>query len=259
MKRKTFPRPLTWLLAVLLAAALASCAGSQRKDDESRQEGELHLQMGINHLLKGNLELAYFELTKAEKLLPRNPDVHFALGTVYLNRKEPERAIESFRRTLSLNSSHSDAMNNMGFAYSMLERWDDAILYAQKALDQLGYQTPEKALTIIGWAYYKKGDAGKAVDYLNRARDIRPGMPDTENKMATIYLEQGRLDKAKVILRDLVKKVPGFARARLNMGVVYYREKDLRAAKREFKAVLDLVEGDSEEARLAKGYLDLIE
>jgi hypothetical protein len=67
------------------------------------------------------------------------------------------------------------------------------------------------------------------------------------------------LDKAKVILLDLKKKTPNFAAARLNLGIVYYKEKDFVAARREFKAVVDLVDRNSEEARLARGYLDLIE
>jgi Flp pilus assembly protein TadD len=114
-------------------------------------------------------------------------------------------------------------------------------------------------MTIIGWSYYKKGDAARALDILNRALNIKGNQPDTENRIATIYLEEGRLDKAKVILVELKKKVPNFADARLNLGIVYYKEKDFVAARREFKTVLDLVDIKSEEARLARGYLDLIE
>jgi tetratricopeptide (TPR) repeat protein len=94
---------------------------------------------------------------------------------------------------------------------------------------------------------------------LNRALNIKDNQPDTENRIATIYLEEGRLDKAKIILLDLVKRVPNFSSARLNLGIVYYKERDIVAARREFNAVVDLVDRQSEEARLARGYLDLIE
>jgi len=217
------------------------------------------MQMGSNYLNKGNIELAMFELTKAARLIPRDPEVHFALGTVYLLREEPELAVEEFQRTLELDKKHADAFNNLGYAYLKLGKWDEAIESCQKALDEVSYDTPERAMTIIGWAYYKKGESVRGLDMLKRALNIKDNQPDTENKIATIYIEEGRLDKAKIILSELAKRVPKFASARLNLGIVYYKERDFVAARREFKAVLDLVDRQSEEARLARGYMDLIE
>lgn len=245
------------VLAVLVL--LTACAGTgDRKDDEQR-EGVIHMQMGSNYLHKGNIEMALFELTKASRLIPRDPDVHFALGTVHLLREEYELAIEEFRRTVDLKKDHADAYNNMGFAYLKTQSWDEAIQASRKALELVNYDTPERAMTIMGWAYYKKGEPAMALDMLGRALKIRDNQPDTENKIATIYLEEGRLDKARAILLDLAARVPKFASARLNLGIVYYKERDFVAARREFRAVLDLVERNSEEARLARGYLDLIE
>lgn len=236
-----------------------SCAGAPQKRENDRREGEMHKQMGSNYLSKGNIELALFELTKASRLIPRDPDVHFALGTVHLLREETELARDEFLRTIALDRNHADAYNNLGYTYLKLGMWDEAIEASRKALDEVSYDTPERAMTIIGWAYYKKGDPARALDMLNRALAIKDNQPDTRNRIATIYLEQGRLDKAKVILTDLVRKEPNFASARLNLGIVYYKERDFVAARREFNAVVDLVDRTSEEARLARGYLDLIE
>jgi Tfp pilus assembly protein PilF len=236
-----------------------SCAGTNKRGEETTKEGEIHLQMGSNYLHKGNLELAYFELSKASRLIPLNPDVHFALGTVHVLRNELELAIREFETTIDLDQTYADAYNNLGFSYLKLEQWDKAIKASSKALDQVTYETPERALTIMGWAHYKKGDPARALDLLKRSLEIRNQQPDTENRMATIYLEQGRIDKAKNILVDLVKRAPEFANARLNLGIVYYKEKDVLAARKEFRAVLDLVDQKSEEGRLARGYLDLIE
>jgi type IV pilus biogenesis/stability protein PilW len=238
---------------------LISCAGTEKRGEETTKEGEIHLQIGSNYLQKGNLELAHFELTKASRLIPHDPDVHFALGTVHVLRNELELAIKEFERTIELDQDYADAYNNLGFSYLQLKQWDHAIEASVKALDQVAYETPERALTIMGWAHYKKGDPARAIELLGRALEIRPQQPDAENRMATIYLEEGRVDKSKNILVNLVKRVPEFAGARLNLGIVYYKEKDILAARREFKAVLDLVDQKSEEGRLARGYLDLIE
>lgn len=251
---------IVMILTVLLSSVfILSCAGTSKQRSDDQREGEMHMQMGSNYLNKGNVELALFELTKASRLIPRNPDVHFALGTVHLLREEPELAREEFQKTIEIDKKHADAYNNLGYAYLKLGRWDEAIESCQKALEEVSYDTPERAMTIIGWAYYKKGEPGRALDMLNRALNIKDNLPDTENRIATIYLEEGRLDKAKILLVDLARRVPKFASARLNLGIVYYKERDFVAARREFNAVVDLVDRKSEEARLARGYLDLIE
>lgn len=247
------------IIIFLLSLILPGCAGTDRRSEETAREGEIHLQIGSNYLHQGNLELAHFELTKASRLIPRNPDVHFAIGTVHLLRDDLELAINEFKKTIELDGNYADAYNNLGFAYLKLERWDQAIESSSRALEQVQYETPERALTIMGWAYYRKGDPVRAVDLLERALEIRPHHPDAENKLAMIYLEQGRIDKSKKILIDLVNRVPTFASARLNMGIIYYKERDVLAARKEFKAVLDLVDQKSDEAQLARGYLDLIE
>jgi Tfp pilus assembly protein PilF len=214
---------------------------------------------GTAALNKGNIELALFKLTKASRLIPDNPDVHFALGTVHLLREEPELAMEAFKKTIEIDKKHGDAYNNLGYAYLKLGMWDEAIESCQKALDEVSYDTPERAMTIIGWAYYKKGESVRGLNMLKRALNMKENQPDAENRIATIYLEEGRLDKAKAILLDLAKRYPNFSSARLNLGIVYYKERDIVAARREFKAVVELVDRKSEEARLARGYLDLIE
>lgn len=247
------------VLLFSMILVLPGCAGTDRRNEENAREGDIHLQIGSNYLHKGNLEMALFELTKASRLIPQNPDVHFALGTVYLLRDDLEPAIDEFKKTVDLDKGYADAYNNLGFAYLKGKQWDQAIAASARALEQVQYETPERALTIMGWAYYKKGDPARAVDLLGRALEIRPLQPDAENKLATIYLEQGRTDKSKEILVDLVKRAPEFASARLNLGIVYYKERDVLAARKEFRAVLDLVDQKSDEARLARGYLDLIE
>jgi len=247
---------LTILVGLLL---VLSCAGTREKKNEIAREGEIHLQIGTNYLNKGNLEMAHFELNKAARMIPENPEVHFALGTVHVLREDLELAIKEFKRTIELDSHYADAYNNLAFSYLKSGRLDEAIQASEKALQEVTYETPERALTIIGWAHYKKGDPARALDYLGRALETRPNHPDAENKIATIFLEEGRTDKAKNVLLDLVKRVPNFAGARLNLGIVFFKEQDILAARKEFQAVMDLVDPKSEEGRLAQGYLDLLE
>ncbi len=117
---KRYLKILSISLVLLSHLLLLSCAGTQGQKENDRREGEIHMQMGSNYLNKGNVELALFELTKASRLIPRNPEVHFALGTVHLLREEPDLAVEEFNKTVDINRKHADAYNNLGYAYLKL-------------------------------------------------------------------------------------------------------------------------------------------
>jgi len=237
----------------------SSCATTGEQKIENKQEGALHFQLGVNYLVKGNVEMAYFELGKAARLMPKDPEIHFALGTVHVAREDYHRALDEFRQTVRLNPEFADAYNNMGFVYFKLEQYDKAIEYCRKALDQISYQTPEKALTIMGDSYYKKGDNTQAIESLKRALGINPDEPRPSNTLALIYLESGKVSEAKEILIELIGRHPKYPGAHLNLGIAYYKERDFRAAKKQFETVIELAERNSEDSQLARGYLDLID
>jgi len=250
------------ILTIAFTAAmlvLISCASNPEKKADDSREGDLHYQIGVTYLAKGNVEMANFELSKAVRLMPADPKVRFAMGTVFLYKGQTDRAIVEFIEVIKLDPHHADAYNNLGAAYVRLEKWDMAIQACSKALDQIGYQTPEKALTIIGWYYFKKGDSTQALNYLKRALDIKADSPDTSNKISEVYLTEGNLEKAQRTLSELVRRYPKFIGARLNLGITYYKLRDLTGARKEFNAVLRLADRTSEVAGLARGYLDLIE
>ena len=143
-RNRWFVRCMIVGMWIFLCSSCASTGNKQGIDE--KQEGALHFQIGVSYLVKGNTEMAYFELGKAARLQPKNPDIHFALGTVHVAREDYQRALEEFKRTVRLDKEFADAYNNMGFVYFKLEQWDKAIEYCRKALDQISYQTPEKAL-----------------------------------------------------------------------------------------------------------------
>jgi len=56
-----------------------------------------------------------------------------------------------------------------------------------------------------------------------------------------------------------VTRYPKYVGARLNLGITYYKMRDMIGAKKEFRAVLRLTDSKSDNAKLARGYLDLLE
>jgi len=97
----------------------------------------------------------------------------------------------------------------------------------------------EAALVQLGNVLLRQGDFGKAAEYLNRARAIRP-----EDATAALYYgealeKSGDLAGAKTALEECVKLNPKqSAEARVVLGRVYLGLGDASAAEDQFEAVL---------------------
>lgn len=256
MKRKSI-LPVSVLL-VLFAASCATPTKQGAASQDPKVEAEIQYQSGIQAMSKGNWELAYFSLAKAVRLNPDDPKIHYALGTTQMGRGQLEEARKELSQTIKLDAKFADAYNNLGVVAMRQERWDEAIALFQKALEQLDYQTPESALTNIGWAYRRKNDLPKAVEYLNRAISINPEGVVTRRNLAEVYIAAGRLEKAREILLKLLDAEPGYAPGHLQLGIVFYKNKENAKAKEEFSTVIKLVPG-SEDAATARSYLDIID
>jgi type IV pilus biogenesis/stability protein PilW len=250
------------LLVFLVPLFWASCAttstGPSSKLDDPGTEAEIQYQSGVAAMAKGNWELAYFNLLKASRLSPKVAKIHYALGTTQLYRKDFEDARKELNETLRLDQKFADAYNNLGVVALRQEKWDEAIALLEKALLQIDYQTPEKALTNIGHAYFKKKDYPKALEYLNRALAIDPELEEARRNLAGVFLAAGRLDKARDLLLKILDHDPGYAAGHLQLGIVFYKNQETAKAKEEFAAVVKLVPG-SEDASTARSYLDLID
>ena len=75
----------------------------------------------------------------------------------------------------------------------------------------------EDYLNLAGVVYRRLGNAEKALDYLKRGLEIKPGSPYLLNNIANIYLDVDRLDEAENILSALILNYPDFADAKINM------------------------------------------
>ena len=72
----------------------------------------------------------------------------------------------------------------------------------------------EDYLNLAGVVYRRLGNAEKALDYLKRGLEIKPGSPYLLNNIANIYLDVDRLDEAENILSALILNYPDFADAK---------------------------------------------
>src|SRR6266404_5050412 len=161
------------------------------------------LNLGIALLSQQKLGPARASLEEATRLLPNDPYAWYNLGLVYKDTGETEKAIEAFQHVAQL-SPEADAHYFLGYLYSQLQRYDEAIAEFQKALSAFPYHASSEFG--IARAFQRKGDSESARQHLERFKKIT-----TEHLGAPFgagYGDQGRFSLAELGRSGVVSAPP---------------------------------------------------
>jgi len=161
------------------------------------------LNLGISLLSQQKLEQARAALEEATRLVPNDPYAWYNLGLVYKDTGEPEEGIAAFQRVTQL-SPEADAHYFLGYLYSQLQRYDEAIAEFQKAIAAFPYHASSEFG--IARAFQRKGDSDSARQHLARFQKIT-----TEHLGAPFgagYGDQGRFSLAELGRSGLLTAPP---------------------------------------------------
>ncbi len=147
-------RGLTLLIISSAFFALCACETAPK----NKEAAQLHLQIGTAQLSGGNYPLAMKELQEANELDPENEMIENNLGLAYFVREKYELAEKHLSIALKIKPTYTDALNNLARIHIELGRYDIAIKELERVLNDLTYQSAEKAWVNLGLAYFKKGD-----------------------------------------------------------------------------------------------------
>ncbi len=134
--------------------------------------------------------LNYLDLAKQQE--PDNPSFHFAEGALYERIGEPEKAKESYRRSIELDPDFFDVNYNMGVVY-----YNEAVRMlevANEIMDNVEYEKARDAAFEV---------LKKSIPYLEQAHVINPGHTDTMETLRILYYRLGMEDKLEDMNRKL--------------------------------------------------------
>ncbi|MEK6280157.1 MAG: tetratricopeptide repeat protein [Acidobacteriota bacterium] len=114
-------------------------------------------------------------IAEYQKILERRPDnatAHTLIGMLDDSRKNYDAAAESYRKALGKDQNAVIAANNLAWLYAVNGKGnlDEAVRLAQGVV-QKNPNIPGFVDT-LGWVYYKKGLYGAAVEQLQKAVDL---------------------------------------------------------------------------------------
>lgn len=236
------------------------------------KEGYQNLQDSkeLRRIRKFQEELYYehsFILYRTEELSPQQKiqqyesaqKAHsfFNKGTELFQAEDFSGAAEQFKKAVETKPDFLEAYQNLAASYFRAELYQESIEAAKKALEI----KPDSAQTLklISVAYSSLGNEKAALEYQDKFK----GLPDAEFSpeeifnMAVTAANEGRDEEAAEYFKKATEMKPDFALAYYQLGITYYRLKNMEGAKAALEKYLEL-EPEGENAKIAETLLKYI-
>ena len=131
---------------------------------------------------------------------------------------EYEKAIADFKAALQVDSSSTEALNNMGLYYCDAGKFGESIEALNKAIKMK--PDYKMALYNLGNTYAKMGDYRTAMFHYNRAVKVDPKYSDALNNIGNCYSVLNLRDSAYIYYQQATAADPTNTKALINMGVI---------------------------------------
>lgn len=170
---------------------LGGCASnSQFNKPQPERAAEINLELGVEHLRKGNLQQAKDKIDRALEQNPRYGRAHLIAGMLY-NRLGDERKAEShYERAISLEPKNPEFKNNYAVYLCQQKEYERGRKVALEAAADPLYKTPEAAFLNAGNCALSSGDMKVAEEDLRKALAARPRFSEALFQMADLEYRQ---------------------------------------------------------------------
>jgi uncharacterized protein (TIGR03790 family) len=157
----------------------------------------------------GNHEDAERDYTEAFQLEPRLSEIGIRLATLYSTRGDNAKAIETYRRVLSVAPGNIVAMNNLAYALAEFQHDPtDALPLAERAY--AGSRNSPIVADTLGWIHHLLGDDHLAAPLVEQALQVTD-VADIQLHAAFVHAGLGDPARARTELDAAIKLDPTFA------------------------------------------------
>jgi tetratricopeptide (TPR) repeat protein len=205
----------------------------------------------------GEYEKAIEANKRALQLLPGSASIEYNLGVTYLAMGKMDEAESSFRRAIELmptNAQHRGAMADLMLKQG---RVDEALAYAEEAL-RLAPEDP-KVHMLMADVQRRRGETAEVLKHVRRATQLDPNELSARRQLCQLLLTMGNGTndtEAIPACTRWVEMEPASSQAHHALALAYSRTKEYEAAKRELSQALEIDPGYAP-ARLSLGLLQL--
>ncbi|MGA7415069.1 MAG: tetratricopeptide repeat protein [Bryobacteraceae bacterium] len=146
------------------------------------------------YALRGNMDNAVKEFQEALELRPNEPELHDALGEVYLDQHNYDAAQSELEKALALDDSRAHTLYLLGRVYVEQKYNEKAVPILERAL-RLQPDLPETN-SLLGTAYLRLGQTANAVPRLEKAAST-DHYGNVHYQLYQAYRKLGQPDRAQ--------------------------------------------------------------
>jgi type IV pilus assembly protein PilF len=181
--------------------ALGGCASNNNvTTPQPEKAAEINLELGIEHLRKGNLQQAKDKIDRALEQNPRFGRAHLVAGMLYNRLGDESKAESHFERAISLEPQNPEFKNNYAVYLCQQKKYERGQKIALQAAADPLYKTPEVAYLNAGNCALSAGDMKTAEDDFRRALAAKPRFGEALFQMADLEYRQTEYMSARAFL-----------------------------------------------------------
>ena len=175
-------------------------------------------------------------------------ECHYMLATIYYDKGKFSKAIASFKRSIEIDPSFTDASVGLSVILNDLGRYEEGgevFAQAQSVLDKqnskndpyvnekLAFKHEELAELYLK---YKRYD--ESLEQLYKALQLTTKKSDVRLKIADIFYSMGQPTKVISELKLIIKDDRDYLPAKLRLGDLYYEMKQITLAVAQWEQIL---------------------
>jgi tetratricopeptide (TPR) repeat protein len=213
------------------------------RNTDNVNPNEAFFLRGWLHEVKGHLDNAILDYSRALTVKPEESGGHYTLGNAYYKRGDYSRAIESYSKAIALNPNFAAAFNNRGIASTKTGKYEKAIEDYSEAI-RLAPNDAD-AWNNRGSAYSSTDRQQAAIQDFDEAIKLNPDFAEAFYNRGNAYDELLQYDLA---IRDYDKAIllkPDYVDAFINRGIVYDSMKKYELAIEDYSTAIALKPDDA--------------
>lgn len=184
---------------------------------------EVHVALGMLYVATGQNDLAEREYRRAIELDPDNVDAQLGLGTALKAAGDIEAAERAHQEAIRLRSRYWRVYDAYGGFLYELGRWPDAIAQYRRGVELAPRNT--RLLSNLGGVLFLSGDFDAAADAFRRSVEIAP-TSEAYSNTGTNYYYAGRYSDAVAMFEQATRLAPEDHQLWGNLGDAYRRTPD---------------------------------
>ncbi|MBC7743074.1 MAG: tetratricopeptide repeat protein [Bdellovibrionaceae bacterium] len=182
------------------------CSGCKSIPPVNKETGDLHSQIAIAHIEKGNYPLALKELLIAQDINPNDATIQSNLAHVYFMRQRYDLAEDHYKRAIAMQPAFTDAKNNLARVYIETSQYRQAENLLKIVLADLTYVDFSRAYANYGILEFNRKNFPRALSYFKKSLEN-----DRENCITHVYLGRAYLElKENLLAASQLEKAVGF-------------------------------------------------